>query len=480
MPGINHCRLLGYGYAVGVNLPVELFLAVRYIRPQRNFVSVITVISILGVTLGVAVLVLVLSVMSGFRKELTDKITEFNAHIDVVRDGLLDDPDQLVKEVLRQPDVLAATPFAVGPVLVKSPRSGKVSTPTIRGIPPDRDDPVLPVKRYIRTEAEGSPPGEFELRGDSVLVGADWARRNNVLVGDTITVFAPSTITESKAFREAIGPEAPQGSGGATNATSRPPQGNQPGQDPLPEPDMEERILPVDMTVTGIFATGYYAFDSNFLIVSLENGQRFYKLGRSVHGIAVKIKDPIQAMATAKALESLPTWRSADPPIRAVPWMERNKSLLGAIATERAVMALILFVVMVVAAFGLCSTLITVTVQKAGEIGVLKAMGANDLQVGSIFAMYGLVVGVCGSIIGVILGLFCLHIRNDFLAFLSKNFGIEAFPRDIYGFTNIPAIVEPELVVAVVIAAICVCVFAALLPAMRAALIDPVKALRHE
>ncbi|HSI83620.1 MAG TPA: ABC transporter permease [Candidatus Methylacidiphilales bacterium] len=464
-----------------MNLPVELFLAVRYIRPQRNFVSLITVISILGVTLAVAVLILVLSVMSGFRKELTDKLTEFNAHITVMRDGYLEDPAPLVKEVLREKDVLAATPFVVGPVLAKF--KGRVSTPTIKGIPAEADDPVMPIKRYIRQEREGMRQGEFELRGDTVMVGDEWARLNGANVGDIVTIIAPNSVINSKAFKDAIGPEQPPGTGStATNAPGKPgtgPGGASAPQDPLPQQDEQEtQTFPTDMEITAIFSTGYYPIDSGFFIVSLENGQRFYQLNQGAHGIAVKVKDPVEAKRTADSL--MAHWKNTSPPLRARTWLEQNKSLVGAVATERVVMAMILFVVMVVAAFGLCSTLITVTVQKSGEIGILKAMGANDIQVGSIFALYGLVVGIAGSTAGVTAGLYCLHVRNDFLGLLSYRFGIEAFPKDIYGFTSIPAIVEPEFVVLVVVAAILTCVVAALLPAMRAALIDPVKALRHE
>jgi len=167
-------------------------------------------------------------------------------------------------------------------------------------------------------------------------------------------------------------------------------------------------------------------------------------------------------------------------PLVAETWMDQNRDFLTALATERVVMTFILFMVMIVAAFGLCSTLITITVQKSREIGLMKALGANDVQVCSVFLLHSLVVGVVGSISGTILGLLVLHYRNPFRDFLLQNFGIQVFNADIYGQADIPAVINPVFIVIVAVSAVIVCLLASFLPAANAARLAPAQALRYE
>lgn len=416
-------------------LPVELFLALRYLRPRRTFVSVITVLSFMGVTLGVMVLIVVLSVMAGFRQRLDDKIIGFNAHITVaMADGSpLYNADKVVDLIKKQPDIVAAGTFIRGGVLVQ--HANKISPVIIKGVSPDGDDPVLPLRKFLTM-------GEYELHGDSVIVGSEWSKRNLAFPGDKIDIIGPGmaeVILHQHPGKPAV----------------------------LPTPD--------EPIIRGIFKTGEFDYDLNYLLVSTEMAQHLYGLGEAVHGIAVRIKDPSQAEVVKEQLN-----RVLPDTIKARTWMDDNRELFNAIATERVVMTFILFFVMLVAAFGLCSTLITITVQKSREIGLMKALGANDLQVSGVFLFHGVVVGIVGAISGTFLGLLLLHYRNPFRTFLMNTFRIEVFPSSVYRLPEIPAVINPVSVVLIALSAVVICVLAALIPALSAAKLAPARALRYE
>jgi lipoprotein-releasing system permease protein len=413
-------------------LPVELFLALRYLRPRRTFVSIITVLSFLGVTLGVMVLIVVLSVMGGFRENLDKRIIGFNAHITVASGGVLYDSDKIIALIDRQPGVVAASPIVRGPVLVE--HEGKMTPAFIKSVPAQGDDPVLPLKQFLIM-------GEYELLGDSVLVGKEWSRQNAAFPGDKIDIFGPAQF----------------------------PSLAHPGE------KNHVTVFPEEPVIRGVFQTGQYDYDQNFLLVSTEMAQRLYGLGNGVEGIAVRLKNSDDAAEVRDRLNKI-----LPPPLEARTWMDDNRDLFNAIATERVVMTFILFFVMVVAAFGLCSTLITITVQKSREIGIMKALGANDGQVCGVFLFHGVIVGVVGAIFGTVCGLVLLHFRNPFRLFLLHTFRVEVFPGSVYGLPDIPAVINPSNVAIIAVSAVIICVLAALLPAVNAARLAPARALRYE
>jgi len=417
-----------------MELPVELFLALRYLRPRRTFVSVITVLSFLGVTLGVGALIVVLSVMAGFQQRLTEKIIGFNAHITVaMTDGaVLYDYDKLVDLIRKQPDVLAASAIIRGPVLVE--HRGEMSPAFIKSVPVDGDDPVLPIKKYLIM-------GEWELRGDSVIVGKEWSKRNGAFPGDKITIYGAAQV-----------------------------------QSFLHRNDKNQVIaLPDEPIIRGVFATGQFDYDLNYLLVSTEMAQHIWGMNDAVHGIAVRVKDPDQAGEVKDRLNKI-----LPPTLHARTWMDDNRDLFNAVGIERVVMACILCLILMVAAFGLCSTLITVTVQKSREIGLMKALGANDLQVCGVFLFHGAVVGVVGAASGTLLGLVILRYLNVIRDFLLYAFHIQVFSPSVYGLPEIPAVVNPTQVVIIAVSAVVVCVLAALIPAVSAATLAPARALRYE
>jgi lipoprotein-releasing system permease protein len=418
-----------------VDLPVELSLALRYLRPRRTFVSVITVLSFMGVAIGVMVLIVVLSVMTGFRQRLDDKIIGFNAHITVSSDDVIYDSDKIIDLIDKQPGVVAASPTVQGPVMVEFQHH---MTPAfIKNAPEDGEDPVLPLKKYLKL-------GEYELHDDSVIVGREWSRRNSAFPGDELKIYGAGVLRDIEQENE------------------------QPGKPRV-------IIMPDTPIIRGVFETGQFSYDSEYFLVSTELAQHIYGLGDGVQGIAVRVKDPSQAEAIKDQLNTV-----LPKELIARTWMDNNRELFSALATERVVMTFILLMVMLVAGFGLCSTLITITVQKSREIGLMKALGANDLQVCSVFLLHSLVVGVIGALSGTALGLLILQYRNPFRDFLLHTFGVQVFAASVYQQTDIPAVVNPLSVVVIAGAAVVICVLAAFFPAINAARLAPARALRYE
>jgi lipoprotein-releasing system permease protein len=418
-----------------MRLPVELFLALRYLRPRRTFVSVITLFSFVGVAIGVGALIVVLSVMAGFEQRMAEEIVGFNAHITVAMDdgAILYDYDKILDLVRQQPGVVAATPIIRGPVLVKF--HDKLSPAYIKSVPEDGDDPVMPLKKFLVM-------GDYELHGDSVIIGKEWSKRNGAFPGDKIDIFGPR-------FLASFGDEKPG--------------------------KLQEHPLPEEPVVRGVFSTGRFDFDFNFLLVSTRFAQQIWGMPDGIHGIAVRVKSLDDAQAVKDQLNQI-----LPANIRARTWMDDNVDLFNQIGVERVVMACILCLILIVAAFGLCSTLITTTVQKSREIGLMKALGANDFQVCAVFLLYGTVVGVVGTAIGVVLGLVFLSNLNHIRDFLLYAFHIQVFAGSVYGLPEIPAVVNPTQIVFIAIAGVIACILAALIPAISAARLAPARALRYE
>jgi lipoprotein-releasing system permease protein len=427
-----------------MNVPVELSLALRYLRPRRTFVSIITLLSFAGVALAVAVLIIVLSVMTGFREVFEQKMIGFNAHITVSSDGLITDPDQLVTLIEKQPGVLAAEGVVRGPVEVEVTNGGdsRLTVAYITSGPENGDDPVLPLKKYLTM-------GEYELRGDSAIVGREWSRRNSVFPGDQVVIYGPAVLQSIQRQYEAQ-------------------------QNPN-HPAARLVVMPDEVTVRGVFQTKHYAYDSDFLLISTALAQHIYGLGTSVQEIAVRVKNLDDVDKVRDEINAV-----LPEPLVAKTWMDNNIEFLNALATERVMMTIVLSMVVVVAAFGLCSTLITITVQKSREIGLMKALGANDFQVCSVFLLHSLIVGVIGAGVGVGLGLLFLAHLNDVRDFLLKHFGIQVFNPNVYGETDLPTVANPIFVLIVALSAVAMCLLASLLPAANAARLAPARALRYE
>jgi lipoprotein-releasing system permease protein len=430
-----------------LKLPFSLFLALRYLKPKRTFLSIITLISVLGVMLGVTVLILVISVMTGFDRELRQKVIDFDAHILVGTEDVLRDWRALKTKIDNTPGVVATAPYIQGPVIVEF--QNRRVAPLIRGVDPVEEEKVIPLRKFIKY-------GHLNLEADSTVLGIELARKLQANVGDKITVYSPGNLGQIldgiKKLENAKGDEEKKAID-----------------------QLREVILPKELTITGIFETGHYLHDSEYLLVPVYVGQELYGLQDGLHGITVRTDNPYGAERVKQAIEQF-----LQPPEYAQTWIDMNHQFFEAVRLERSVMFFLLFFIVVVAAFGIMSTLITVTVQKRREIGIMKALGANIAQVIWVFLGQGTVVGLFGTLTGLGLGMTLIRYRNEFSQWLATTLHIEVFPREVYQFSAIPAEVIPRDVAIICISAFFICSIAALIPAYFAARLDPVKALRYE
>jgi lipoprotein-releasing system permease protein len=424
-------------------LPFELLLALRYLRPRRSFVSLITIISIIGVALGVAVLIIVISVMSGFDHDLREKILGFYPPIVISEfDKPMDHYADVMRLVSSNQNVTGVAPFVLGPVLVETqPTNGGsalFTVPTLKGVDLNTESSVSAWSQSILAG------GSYDLSGQTVIVGADYAEQNGLSVGDRVAIYSPSELKRM-----------------ASEA-----QHNQKNQ---------EAVLPDDYTITGIFDVGYYDYDANFIVTSLENAQDLYGLEDDVHGLSVKLRDSLQAPEVKAELES-----ALGPDYQISTWEEQNHVLLGQVAVEKGMMYYIMFFIVIVASFGITCTLITFVVMKTREIGLLKAVGATDYQVMIVFVLQSVVVSIFGVASGLALGLLAIYFRNDFLHVMNRLTGMDLFPPSLYGFGELPAIVAPWDLVIICGGSFIICLFAAILPARHASKMNTVEALRYE
>ncbi len=397
--------------------------------------------------LGVTVLILVISVMTGFDRELRQKVIDFDAHILVGTEDVLRDWRGLKTKIDNTPGVVATAPYIQGPVIVEF--QNRRVAPLIRGVDPVEEEKVIPLRKFIKY-------GNLNLEGDSTVLGIELARKLQANVGDKITVYSPGNLGQIldgiKKLENAKGDEEKKAID-----------------------QLREVILPKELTITGIFETGHYLHDSEYLLVPVYVGQELYGLQDGLHGITVRTDNPYSAERVKQAIEQF-----LEPPEYAQTWIDMNHQFFEAVRLERSVMFFLLFFIVVVAAFGIMSTLITVTVQKRREIGIMKALGANIAQVIWVFLGQGTVVGLFGTLTGLGLGMTLIRYRNEFSQWLATTLHIEVFPREVYQFSAIPAEIIPRDVAIICISAFFICSIAALIPAYFAARLDPVKALRYE
>jgi lipoprotein-releasing system permease protein len=421
-------------------LPFELLLALRYLRPKRTFVSIITLISVIGVMLGVAVLIIVISVMSGFDHDLKEKVFGFQSHLMIsgADDAPLKNYAAIEDIISSNKNVIGVSPIIVGPELVQhvvgTNEQALMAAPYLRGVDPQTEGSVSILPRSIVA-------GTFDLSGRGVVIGSGFAEAQRLQVGDTLSILPMRQIKKMV------------NTAGKANA---------------------EVGIPDDYEVRGIFDVGFEDYNQSIIVTSLENAQDLYDLDDSVHGLLVKLTDPMLADVVRAQLQSV----LGDQVIIRT-WFEQS-SMLQSVLVEKNMMLYILFFIVIVAAFGITCTLITFIMMKTREIGVMKALGATSRQVMTVFLLQSLVVSVAGVACGVTFGLTAVAYRNEFLLLMRKLTGLELFPADIYHFYKLPALVLPGDIAVICGGSLIICLVAALLPAWHASRLNPVEALRNE
>jgi lipoprotein-releasing system permease protein len=424
-------------------LPFELLFALRYLRPRRTFVSIITLISIIGVVLGVAVLIVVISVMTGFDLQLRDRIIGFESHL-IVRKfgGPMQDYQQVAQFIRGQPKVKGASSFIEGPIVIETQhgeRYSKIAAPFLRGVDSETSDQVSDIKKSMVV-------GDFEsIDGNGLLIGTALAERLSLSVGDPVAVYSMSLLREVR------------------NVLKKDPS------------EQNSAPLADDYVIEGIFDIGYYEYNANGMVCSLFNAQDLFSLGNEANGIHVMLNDP---EAASEVRETLLTQLGPDFLIST--WLDRNEDIFNALVVEKNMIRFLLFFIVLVAAFGITSSMITFVVQKTREIGMLKALGASSRQVVWVFMSQSVFVGVLGVSIGLALGLTAIEYRNEFLAFMNETMEFSLFPANIYGFAELPAIVDPTDLWIICGGSLIFCVMAGVFPAFNAGRLRPVEALRHD
>ena len=419
----------------------ELFLAGRYLRPKRSAVSLITFSSILGVTLGVAVLMVVLAVMTGFTDLMKRKLVETQAHFQI-RDAWnrgIADPSKAVAAVRAAGGEAAVV--VQSPVLAQAGR--QLDTQTILfGAEEEELRKRLGLDRAIQA-------GRLSLGRGEAVISSHMAARWRAGVGSKILLHSARRLTGLVHFREDGSME--------TN------------------PDASA-YLPMEFKVTGIYSVGKYDFDRRILFTGADDAAELLDLpwgaATAVYGWGPDAFE--QRALVAKIRAALPD------SLRLVTWQEENQQLLGVLAVEKRMMFFLLIFIVLVAAFSITNTLITSVYQKTREIGVLKALGASDRAVTMIFVLQGFLIGVSGSGCGTLLGYLVIRFRNDILHRFSAWTGQELFPKEFYYFNELPAQIVTGDVLFIVVSSVVLCTLGALLPALRAARLDPAKALRYE
>lgn len=408
-----------------MNYPFSLFLALKYLKPKRTFVSVITIISVIGVMLGVAVLIIVLSVMSGFDHMWRDKILSFNAHITLTGYGAIDAPDELIERIESVDGVNGAAPYVEGLVFLQ--HQDRIYTPLLRGIDPAYEVRVSRVPEHIVA-------GTFDIVYEEIVLGRDLAAQMGVRVGDTILVYSPQSFVSPDEIR-----------------------------------------LPEELVVSGIYELGMWDFDMGYTLTSIGMARELYGMEQGVHGVQIMTDDPYRAHLVAERLKA-----DLGPNYEVRTWMELNRQLFAALRVEKNMMFFLLIFITIVAAFGITNTLITLTVQKTREIGLLKSLGFSSGSIMRVFYWQGWIQGVLGTALGIVMGLTILAYRNDLMYWLSEQFGWELFPKELYHLSEIPASTSPVDLVLIAVSVMVICTLAGLVPAYRAASLDPARALRNE
>ena len=395
-----------------VKVPFSLFLAFRYLKPKRTFVSVITALSVLGVTLGITVLIVVISVMTGFDRSLQRAILGFEPHLKVNTGGIMTNWRAVMPLLKNVPGVTAIAPFVQGPVLLQY--QGQVNPAMMRGIDPELEGKILPLKADVT--------GSVEMASDTAIIGSALAAELGVSIGDDVTIFAPGNMS------------------GLMDEIQR--ENDNPNAKPKTLRDLKDDfVIPQPVKITGIFNSGMNTFDSNYILVPLSNAQELYGLKDGIHGLSVETEDVRTVEKTQEKVDA-----ALKGAAYSVSWYQENRERFDAVRMERHVMFVILMFLVVIAAFGITSTLFTVTWQKRREIGIMKALGATPGQIVWVFLYQGMVVGFFGNLTGLLAGLTLIHYRNPFREWLNHTFGLNVFPVGIYEFEGkLPTKLPPRL-----------------------------------
>jgi lipoprotein-releasing system permease protein len=413
--------------------PYELAVGLRYTRARKGsgrntFISFISLTSMAGIALGVAALIVVLSVMNGFQEELRNRILSVASHIEIRGVPQLADWPQIAALAMTEPRVKAAAPYVLGQAMVAAGDANRGAL--IRGIDPAREDTVADIGRHMRSGALADlRPGEF-----GIVLGGELARGLNVGPGDSVVVITPQgTVT---------------------------PAGTLP------------RLK--SFKVAGIFEVGMYEFDSGLALINIEDAQRLYRLD-GVSGVRLKIDDLFAAPLVARDL-----WQKMPVQAEVRDWTRNHANFFRAVAIEKRVMFIILTLIVAVAAFNIVSAQVMVVTDKQADIAILRTLGASPSSIMAIFIVQGALIGIIGTAIGVIGGVLLALNIGTVVPFLERMLSVQFLDKSIYYISDLPSDLQRADVITIAGIALFLALIATLYPAWKAARVNPAEALRYE
>ena len=422
----------------------EFFISLRYLRAKRKqiFVSIITFISIAGIFLGVAALIIVLAVMNGFETDLRNKILGINSHVVLMQyTGAMKDYQKVMNEVEQVEGVVASTPFIFSQAMLRN--EGRTSGVILRGMSIANAFKVINLGKmhegnidYLSEKQRSTIElGKDKSALPGIVIGKELAKNMGLLLFDPVNIISPMGIS------------TPMGM----------------------VPKIKKFI------VVGIFDSGFYEYDSTLAYISLKDCQEFLNLGERVTGIEIKVNDIYRANIIAKSIEKklgFPFW--------ARNWMEMNKNLFSALKLEKRVMFIILSLIVLVAAFNIICTLIMIVMEKNKDIAILKSMGATSASIMKIFIYQGVTIGAIGTLMGCIGGLAVALNLEKLSVSIENLFGFKILPGDVYYLSQLPSQVNYSDVVIIIIGTMLICFLSTIYPSRRASKLDPAEALRYD
>ena len=422
----------------------EFFISLRYLRAKRKqiFVSIITFISIAGIFLGVAALIIVLAVMNGFETDLRNKILGINSHVVLMQyTGAMKGYQKVMNEVEKVEGVVASTPFIFSQAMLKN--EGRTSGVILRGMSVDSAFKVINLGKMH----EGNIEYLSEKQRSTIVLDKDKSMLPGIVIGKELAKNIGLLLFDPVNIISPMGISTPMGM----------------------VPKMKKFV------VVGIFDSGFYEYDSTLAYVSLRDCQDFLNLGEQVTGIEIKVNDIYRANIIAKSIE-----RKLGFPFWARNWMEMNKNLFSALKLEKRVMFIILSLIVLVAAFNIICTLIMIVMEKNKDIAILKSMGATSASIMKIFVYQGVIIGAIGTLMGCIGGLAVALNLEKLSVSIENLFGFKILPGDVYYLSQLPSQVNYSDVVIIIIGTMLICFLSTIYPSRRASKLDPAEALRYD
>lgn len=412
--------------------PLTLFVGLRYLRAKRrnHFISFISLISMAGIALGVMTLITVISVMNGFERELRERILGMISHATIQSyDGRFPDWELVIEQARAHPEVVGAAPFVEQETMLRG--GSRTAGALVRGVDPASEPQVSDIHELmIRGQLSDLEPGQW-----GVLLGTGLAARLGVGPGDSVTIFAP----EIRATPAGVVPQVRR------------------------------------FTVAGLFEAGVHEYDTALAVIHYRDGQRLFRLDDNVGGIRLKLNDMMRAQRVAREL-------SADLPgfYRVRDWTQQHANFFRAVQTEKTVMFIILSLIIAVAAFNIISTLVMVVTDKQADIAILKTMGLGPRRIMGIFMIQGSLIGVIGTVFGVILGIILALNVESVVATIERLLSIEFLSAEVYYISDLPSELRASDVTRFALVALGLSLLSTIYPAWRAARTEPVEALRYE